>query len=91
MVEVKSKEKLLDFAMDVLREEEDFFGIVDPQETTLQFYVEESGDLWVEIPAPEEQGSYGKIITMSELLTIMKVLDVPFSKDMITGMAFVAW
>jgi len=88
MVEVKTKEKLLDFAMDVLREPEDFFGIVDSEEKTLQFCVEESDELWVEIPSLEKEGSFGKIIAISEF---SNVVDLFMSKRTIPGLVFTSW
>ena len=90
-LEVKNKEKVLDFALDVLREPEDFFGVIDANDMTCQFYVEESGDVWVEIPFPEKKGSYGKSIPLTGLGSVIDRLDVTFSIEMFPGLEFQSW
>jgi len=63
----------------VLIGEKNFIGFEDEQSTILQFYVNEIGDVWVEIPAPEKQGAYGKNISNEEMKLIVKDLEEPYS------------
>ncbi len=39
-----------DLAKEILQKPGDFIGFVDELQVTLQFYVEESGKIWVEFP-----------------------------------------
>lgn len=90
-IEVKNKEKVLDFALDVLRDPEDFFGIIDAKDVTCQFYVEDSGEVWVEIPFPEKGGSYGKTIPLLQLGATIDQLGETFSIKMFPGLEFQSW
>ena len=58
--------------------ETNFIGFVDPEGTTIQFYVDAINDIWVEIPFPAEQGSYGKHIDENEFTAIVKSLKSPY-------------
>jgi hypothetical protein len=58
--------------------EKNFIGFIDKNGTTIQFYVDAINEIWVEIPTPSEQGSYGKQINASEMLAIVKELKEPY-------------
>ncbi len=90
-IEVKNKEKVVDFALDTLREPEDLFGIIDANDMTCQFYVEENGEVWVEIPVPDENGSYGKYIPLLEVAETIEHMTETFSLKMLPGLKFQTW
>ncbi|MFA0718709.1 hypothetical protein AB4622_22205 [Vibrio splendidus] len=52
--------------------EKNFIGFIDSFNITLQFYVDEVDKIWVEIPVPEENGSYGKHISQEKMVDIVK-------------------
>ncbi|MEM9415592.1 MAG: hypothetical protein AAGA29_08975 [Planctomycetota bacterium] len=77
-------------ALDVLRAKDDFFGLVDSEGTTLQF-MREDEHVWMEVPAPAEQASYGKSITMDALKALLASLPPTFSHDSFPGMVRGSW
>jgi hypothetical protein len=58
--------------------EKNFIGFTDEDGTTLQFYVDAIDDIWVEIPVPAEQGSYGTQIKESDMQAIVRDLKAPY-------------
>ena len=78
-------------ALQILQDPGDFYGIVDDREVTLQFMVEPEGDVWVEVPCPQERGSYGRRISFSEIEPILLSLSGALSKDCIEGLEFISW
>jgi hypothetical protein len=53
-------------AADILRDDEDFFGLIDEQVQTLQF-MRDGEAVWMEIPVPAEQGSYGMHVAVEDV------------------------
>lgn len=64
----------LDLMRAAARAKDNFVGFVDRNGTTLQFYVERPGHFWVEIPAPELKGSYGRDLTSEEAFGVVRKL-----------------
>jgi hypothetical protein len=62
----------------VLRARSDFFGVIDSQDTTLQFMRGGGNRVWMEIPDPQKQGSYGRHLTMEMVLELMAQLPKSF-------------
>ena len=81
----------LGIAQSMLREPRDYVGFVDASDTTLQFMVEESGLIWMEVPVPHEGGSYGKTVTRSEAESVIASLPRAFGKDCVAGLKFQRW
>lgn len=74
-----------------LREDGDFFGLVDSCDTTLQVAYEEEGSYWIEIPFPKERGSYGQSVSLDQLCQIMSNLPETFTREAFPDFEFVAW
>lgn len=78
---VKIRKSNIDSLMkDVVSGEKNFVGFIDKSDTTIQFYVDEIGSVWVEIIALDEKGSYGKHISNDEFYKIVKGLNEPYAK-----------
>lgn len=72
------KARVLEIAREVAAGEKNFLGFVDAAGTTLQFFVDEIGKIWMEIPNPKERGSYGIHIDEARLLQLLETLHEPF-------------
>ncbi len=74
--------KLADIYSEVfplLKEDREFFGIIDSKGTTLQaMYHEEEGNCWFEVPRPDLNGSYGTYLTFDEAADLIKSIDGAF-------------
>jgi len=57
---------------------ENFIGFVDSTGTTLQFFVDSPDLIWMEIPVPDEKGSYGKQLSTDEARALIKALEEPY-------------
>jgi len=60
--------------------EQNFIGFVDEDGVVIQFYVDAPDNIWIEIPSPEEKGSYGKQIHYREMKSIVKDLKPPYMR-----------
>ena len=85
------RESALGIAQSVLRETKDFVGFVDANGTTLQFMVKDSGLVWMEVPVPEEDGCYGKMVSWSVAESVIGSLPEEFGKDCISGLEYQGW
>jgi len=76
----------------VITGEKDFIVFEDKQGTSIQFYVDQLDNIWVEIPRPNERGSYGKHISSDEMKLIIDDLVEPYSdyQQKLT-LKFLAW
>ena len=69
-----------------------FIGLIDADGTTLQFFVDAINEIWMEIPAPSEKGSYGKQIKEAEMRSIIRNLEAPYLTYKKTlNLNFLAW
>ena len=75
---------------DILRDDGDFFGLTDDAGTTVQF-MREKGSVWMEIPSPDDRGSYGKYIDVSEVGAAIVSLPPKLSHQGMDGLEFQAW
>jgi len=85
------KDTAISVAMQILREPHDFIGFIDQDENVLQFYYEQTGDIWVEHPSQTDKGSYGKLIHIDEVESLLISLPEQFSKTCIPDLKFQAW
>ncbi|MBE9608140.1 DUF6891 domain-containing protein [Chitinilyticum piscinae] len=69
----------------------DYCGVVDAAGNTLQLIMEDNGELWIEIPRPELQGSLGRFASAAEITTIFLNLPPRFVPEAFTGFAFQSW
>jgi hypothetical protein len=72
--------EIYEYLVDVMQCQNNFIGFTDSEGSTVQFMVNESDKIWLEIPSVEEQGSYGKYITISEMTALVDSLTAPYSK-----------
>ena len=50
----------------LMKEDREFFGLIDSQGTTLQaMYDEDADQYWFEVPRPDLQGSFGASLSMA--------------------------
>jgi len=66
----------------------DFFGLIDDGGRTLQAVVEPDNRVWVEIPAPEQGGSYGRFMDRRELHALLRALPIEFTSATVPGLTF---
>ncbi len=62
----------------IIGHEKNFIGFVDDENTTLQFYVEPTDKVWIEIPETKENGSYGAYISNNQMQSIFRNLGQPY-------------
>jgi hypothetical protein len=88
---IAEKDTVIDVAPQILRKSDDFFGVIDSEGRTLQF-MREVGDLvWMEIPTPKENGSYGCHIAISDLEMVLISLPATFQSVAFPKMDFSPW
>lgn len=63
-----------------LSAKDDFVGFVDPNETTLQFYVEEADSILVDMPMPQMKGSYATHVNRAQALKLIAGLSPPLAR-----------
>lgn len=85
------RDTMIAMAQQLLRSEGDYYGIIDENGVALQFMVENQETLWMEIPVPAEQGSYGGQLPFSELEKTLLALAPPFDPGGIAGLQFQPW
>lgn len=75
-----------------MKEDKEFFGLIDSQGTTLQaMYDEEADQYWFEVPRPDIQGSFGANLSFDAAVDLIKSLDGTFPDEGFTGFEFQAW
>jgi hypothetical protein len=75
-----NSERVLTVAGRALSAKDDFVGFIDADETTLQFYVEGTDFILVDMPIPELKGSYSTHLSRAKALQIIGRLSAPFSR-----------
>lgn len=85
------KEKAVRVVQEILREPGDFIGFVDSSGMIIEFNYDESGEVWVEIPYPDEKRSYGKLISKNDLESFIEKLPKDFTKKCIPGAEIREW
>jgi hypothetical protein len=59
---------------------DDFVGFIDAHDTTLQFYVERTDSILVDMPMPQLKGSYATHLNRAQALKHIAALSSPFSR-----------
>ena len=85
------RDTMISVALRTLRDEGDFFGIIDESDTTLQFMVQSSSEILIDIPIPAKGGSYNSIISPAELENTLLAISPPFSQLRLNNLEFVEW
>ncbi|WP_455207451.1 hypothetical protein [Kaarinaea lacus] len=76
----------------LMKEDREFFGIIDSKGTTLQaMYHEEEDNYWFEVPRPDLKGSFGNYLTFDEATDLIKSIigDIPI--EGYSGFDFNPW
>ena len=75
-----------------LQTEDDFLGIIDPQDHILQILCEPgNGRYWVELPLDAAKASYGRYMAMVELQELLRQLPAVFDREAIPGLEYRPW
>jgi hypothetical protein len=74
-----------------MQRERDHFGLIDENDSTLQFDHDWDFELRAEIPSPSQQGSYAKRMTRDELRALLQSLPPRFEVEAIGGLTFAPW
>jgi len=85
------RDTMVSMAQQLLRGDGDFFGIIDERGTTLQFIMQGEDDVWMEIPMPSKGGSYGRVLPIENLETMLLSIEPPFLPSRIEGLNFQQW
>ncbi len=75
-----------------LQSEDDFLGIMDSAEHTLQILCEREADrFWVEMPMEAANASYGTYMNLMELRAFVAKIPALFDSQVIPGMVYRPW
>jgi len=75
-----------------LQTEGDFLGIADTANTTLQFmYHADQDHYWLEIPVPQQGGSYGTYLSREALQALLRDLPATFQVEDFPDFRFNPW
>ena len=70
----------------------DFLGFIDAENNTFQLMYDAEGDaFWVEIPDPDQQGSYGAVFIRDELEPLLSAIKPIFKAEDYPIFEFEAW
>ncbi len=76
----------------LMKEDGEFFGLVDSKGTTLQaMYHAENDTYWFEVPRPDLQGSYGSYLTFDDAADLIKSISGDFPLEGYSGFEFSPW
>ena len=84
-------ESILRLMDQVLVAPDNFLGVVDQDDHTLQFLVNPEQTVWMEIPAPDQGGSYGKDASLEDCKLAVEQARGSFSIEKIPGLRFQSW
>ncbi len=73
--------------------EDDYLGIIDQWDNTLQILLEPRDEVrfWVELPVDAARASYGRHMTLEEVRDFMRRLPQVFDRKSIPGLAYRPW
>lgn len=75
-----------------LQTEDDYLGIIDAQENTLQILCDQGArHYWVELPIDAAKASYGRNMEFDELRDLMLNLPAVFDREAIPGLEYRPW
>ena len=87
----RSKDEILHSMDCVLHVPRNFCGIIDDNDVTLQFMVNDDRSVHVEVPASAERGSYATTMKLEECLELVRSLGDTIQRDLVPGLQFEAW
>jgi hypothetical protein len=75
-----------------LQTDDDYLGIIDPQDNVLQILFEPAdGRYWVELPMDAAKASYGRHMVLAELQELLRQLPAVFEREAIPGLQYRPW
>ncbi len=77
----KGMKDILKMMSEMLKDSNNFFGIVGENDETLQFYVDKPNSVRAEIPDSTKKGSYRKYLSLKDCLKIVQSLKGNFVKE----------
>jgi hypothetical protein len=78
--------------LDRLQSEDDYLGIIDAGDNTLQVLPEpDKGRYYVEVPIDAAKASYGRYVDRSELEQLVRELPATFDEHSIPGLTYRPW
>jgi hypothetical protein len=75
-----SPEDAMALARRALSTKDDFVGFTDSHQTSLQFYVEDTDSILVDMPMPQLKGSYATHLNRAQALKLIAGLSPPLSR-----------
>jgi hypothetical protein len=88
---VAGKDEILHTMESVLQVPRNFVGVIDENDGTLQFMVNNDKTIRVDLPFPEDRGSYVKTCDLSECLDLVRSIRDRIKKEEIHGLKFQQW
>jgi hypothetical protein len=75
----------------LLREPDNFLGIIDDNDVMLQFMVENDGSICVDLPVNERKGSFTKHTDLKGCIKLAESLSETIELDKIDSLVFTLW
>jgi hypothetical protein len=75
-----TKAEWMPIALMIKDADDRFFGLLDKDGTTLQFYKDNGDKIWVDVPLPHRKGSLGMSIDVRAYEVLLTRIDVPFAE-----------
>jgi hypothetical protein len=88
---VATKAEILHSMDCVLHMPRNFIGVIDKDDTTLQFMVNDDNMIHVDIPVPSRTGSFVKTADLRECLDLVSHLGSTIDVARIDGLVFKSW
>jgi hypothetical protein len=89
--ELRDVDLILDSMDYILHMPDNFLGITDLNDTTIQFMVNKDKTIHVEIPKPQDQGSYTMNLNLQDCLKLVKGLDGQIDIQKYPEFIFESW
>ena len=88
---VHDKSICIDLALQMLQDDGDFYGLIDDNNRAIQFIVNPDSSISMDIPIPEKQGSFTKIVSKEEVVDTLDSIKNPMDIHSIKGLEFKSW
>ena len=84
-------ENIIDCMNKLLHEPDNFVGIIDSDDVMLQFMVEESSEICIDVPIHDRKGSFMKSTDLNECIGVVTALEEKIVLEDIEGLEFKSW
>jgi len=86
-----TKEEIVGCMNRLLHEPDNFVGLIDGKDVMLQFMVEDSGEICIDVPLHDRKGSFMKTSDIGECIDIVTALQANIELEEINGLEFKSW